>query len=78
MKVLVIGKVEKGDLLSLNHPEEIEVELGDVSAFSTDKELRLISFGKELYRLSLSSYKSLKKELSKRGILSRLDLSKKA
>lgn len=78
MKVVVIGQIQKGDLVALNYPEEIEIELGDVAAFSTDKELRLLGDGKEMYRLSLASYKELKKELSKRGILSRLDLSKKA
>lgn len=76
MKIVVIGHMNKGDLIP-NHPEEIEIELGDVAAFSTDKELRLLGYGKEMYRLSLASYKELKKELSKRGILSRLDLSKK-
>lgn len=78
MKVVVIGQIQKGNLVALNHPEEIEIELGDVAAFSTNKELRLLGYGKEMYRLSLASYKELKKELSKRGILSRLDLSKKA
>lgn len=76
MKIVVIGHMNKGDLIP-NHPEEIDIDLGEVASFSTDKELRLLGYGKEMYRLSLASYKELKKELSKRGILSRLDLSKK-
>lgn len=77
MKIIVIGKNEKGEILSFKHPQEIDIELGDVGVLSTDKSLRLIGVGKELFRLSLSSYKQVKKELDKRGILSRLDLSKK-
>lgn len=79
MKVVVIGQNQKGEILPLKHPEEIEVNLGDVTAFSTNKELRLVGFGKGLYRLSLSSWKALKKDLLKRGYLNvggRLNLSR--
>lgn len=79
MKVVVIGQNEKGEILSLKHPEEVEINLGDVTAFSTDKELRLVGFDKNLYRLSLSSWKTLKKDLLKRGYLNiggRLNLSR--
>ena len=45
MKVVIIGKYEKDELIP-NHPEEIELDLGDVTAFSTDKYclLNLFSF----------------------------------
>lgn len=76
MKVVIIGKYEKDELIS-NHPEEIELELGNITAFSTDKELRFVGIDKSMYRLSLDSYKILKKEMSKRGLLNRFDLSKK-
>ena len=77
MKIVVIGKNEKGEILPLKHPEEIDIDLVDVGTFSTDKFLRLVGVDKNLFRLSLKSYKELKKELSKRGILARLDLSRK-
>lgn len=76
MKVVIIGKYEKDELIP-NHPEEIELELGNITAFSTDKELRFVGIDKSMYRLSLASYKTLKKEMSKRGLLNRFDLSKK-
>lgn len=76
MKVVIIGKYEKDELIP-NHPEEIELELGNITAFSTDKELRFVGIDKSMYRLSLDSYKILKKEMSKRGLLNRFDLSKK-
>lgn len=76
MKVVIIGKYEKDELIP-NHPEEIELDLGDVTAFSTDKELRLVGIDKSMCRLSLASYKALKKEMSRRGLLNRFDASKK-
>lgn len=76
MKVVIIGKYEKDELIP-NHPEEIELELGNITAFSTDKELRFVGIDKSMYRLSLDSYKALKKEMSRRGLLNRFDLSKK-
>ena len=76
MKVVIIGKYEKDELVP-NYPEEIELDLGSVTAFSTDKELRLVGIDKSMCRLSLASYKALKKEKTKRGLLNRFDASKK-
>lgn len=52
---------------------EIEVELVDINVFTANnKNLRLISLGKNnLYKLTLKSYKELKKELNKRGLIFR-------
>jgi hypothetical protein len=56
--------------------EELEIEPKDVSAFSMDKSLRLIGIGKNLYPLTLKSWKNAKKELTKFGVLQQLDYSK--
>lgn len=56
--------------------EEIEFNPQDVSAFSTNKSIRLIGVGKNLYPLTLKSWKQVKKELAKTDILQRLDYSK--
>ena len=49
--------------------ETVEVDLTNISAFSIkNKALRMIGFDKPgLFRLSLKSYKALKKELFRRG-----------
>ena len=56
--------------------EELEINPIDVTAFSTNKTIRLIGVDKNLYSLTLKSWKETKKELSKLGILQKLDLSK--
>lgn len=56
--------------------EELEVDPLDITAFSTIKSVRLIGVGKNLYPLTLKSWKQTKKELSKLGILSQLDYSR--
>ena len=57
--------------------EEKEVDLfNEVNAFSLDKGLRLIGVNKDMYKLTLKSWKVIKKELIKSGLMSRFDLSK--
>ena len=56
--------------------EELEVDPLDITAFSTIKSVRLIGVKKNLYPLTLKSWKQTKKELSKLGILSQLDYSR--
>ena len=50
MKVVIIGKYEKDELIQ-NNPEEIELELGNITAFYKDKELRLVGIDKYMCRL---------------------------
>lgn len=57
--------------------EELEINPKDISAFSLNKSTRLIGVGKNLYPLTLKSWKETKKELEKTGILSQLDFSKR-
>ena len=47
----------------------------DITAFSLEKGMRLVALQKQMYRLTLASYKELKKELTKRGIIWRFDSS---
>ena len=42
-----------------------------------EKEMRLVALNKQMYRLTLASYKELKKELTKRGIIWRFDSSRR-
>lgn len=56
--------------------EELEVDPKDVSAFSTMKSVRMIGIDKNLYLLTLKSWKETKRELAKYGVLQRLNSSK--
>lgn len=73
---------EDGKVYKLKHKyengyvEEIEINPMDISAFSTMKSVRLIGIDKNLYYLTLKSWKKVKKELAKNGILQRLSLVK--
>lgn len=75
-------KDEDGKVYKLKHKyengyvEEIEINPMDISAFSTMKSVRLIGIDKNLYYLTLKSWKEVKKELAKNGILQRLSLAK--
>ena len=55
--------------------EEIEnVDIAnDINAFSDST--RIVAIGKQMYKLTLASYKELKKELTKRGIIWRFNFS---
>lgn len=74
---------ENGNELFINQKgcETIEIAdvVNDINCFSIDnKQLRLIGIGKNLYKLTLNSFKSLKRELNKRGLAYRFDnLSRK-
>ena len=54
----------------------MEISPKDISAFSTMKSVRLIGIGKNLYPLTLKSWKQVKKELAKTDILQKLNCSK--
>lgn len=54
----------------------MEINPKDISAFSTMKSIRLIGIGKNLYPLTLKSWKQAKKELAKTDILQKLNYSK--
>lgn len=56
---------------------ELEINPQEVTAFSTDKSIRLIGIEKQgLFPMTLKSWKETKKELAKCGVLQKLDYSK--
>ncbi len=72
-----LGKIHKEKVQYENgYVEEMEINPKDISAFSTMKSIRLIGIGKNLYPLTLKSWKQAKKELAKTDILQRLNYSK--
>lgn len=73
MKIQVCNQLVNGELVPMNTKgcEEIEIELIDINVLSTDKTMRFIGLGKNLYRMTLKSYKELKRELNKRGLMYR-------
>lgn len=72
-----LGKTHKEKVQYENgYAEEMEINPKDISAFSTMKSVRLIGIGKNLYPLTLKSWKQAKKELAKTDILQKLNYSK--
>ena len=72
-----LGKIHKENVQYENgYVEEMEINPKDISAFSTMKSIRLIGIGKNLYPLTLKSWKQVKKELAKTDILQKLNYSK--
>lgn len=71
------GKQEKSSTIVENgFVEEMEINPMEISVFSLNKSLRLIGIGKNLYPMTLKSWKETKKELSKTDILRRLSAEK--
>lgn len=56
--------------------EEMEINLSDISAFTGNKSTRLIGIGKNLYPLTMKSWKEVKKTLSKSEVGRRFNLEK--
>lgn len=68
MKVQIVSEIIKGEEILVNEKgfEDIEIDpLNDINALSFNKKCRYIGIGKRLFRLSLKSYKQLKKYLQK-------------
>lgn len=71
------GKQEKNSTIVENgFVEEMEINPMEISAFSLNKSLGLIGIEKNLYPMTLKSWKETKKELSKTDILRRLSAEK--
>ena len=72
-----LGKIHKEKVQYENgYVQEMEINPKDISAFNTMKSIRLIGIGKNLYPLTLKSWKQAKKELAKTDILQKLNYSK--
>lgn len=73
-----IGKIYKTSYSYENgFVEEHDINPRDIGAFSLDKSIRIIGVNKDIYYLTLKSWKETKKELAKNGILDRLSLEKR-
>lgn len=71
------GKTFKNTTVSENgFVEEMEIDPKEISAFSSEKSVRLIGIGRKLYPLTLKSWKEIKKQLEKTDVLERFNLEK--
>ena len=80
MVVKFISKIENGEeiLLGTRGAEELELDLNEITAFSDNKQNRVIGLYKRgLFKLTSNSYKELKREMTKRGMIWRFDYSKR-
>lgn len=78
MKITLVSQIQNGEEIPMNSRgmEEVEINdlVNDITCFSIDnKTLRVIGLGKNLYRMTLKSFKELKREVNKRGIAFRYD-----
>lgn len=69
MKIEVYGKLIDGEIIPVNTKgcEEIEIDVfNDINVLSMNKSLRLIGLNKNgLYKMTMKSWKTLKKHLNK-------------
>lgn len=74
----ITGKKEKiKESYENGFVKELEISLQDITAFSLNKKIRMIGIAKQgTFLLTLKSWKELKKELTKAGLMNRFDLSK--
>ena len=74
----ITGKKEKiKESYENGFVEELEVSLQDITAFNLNKKIRMIGIAKQgIFLLTLKSWKELKKELTKTGLMNRFNLSK--
>lgn len=79
MKLNIVGEINNGELVLANEKgcDEIEVDLPVINYFSLNKDSRFIGVEKNLFKLTLKSYKELKKEFQKRGSIYQFDYSKR-
>lgn len=79
MKIDICEQLVNGENIAINKKgyEEMEIALEDVNVLSQDKKFRLIGIGKNLYKMTLKSYKKIKKEFIKRGTIYQFDRSKR-
>ncbi len=57
--------------------DELEIDPKSIGAFSSDKSIRLIGIGKNMYKMTLASYKETKRALAQMNMLQQFNHSKK-
>ena len=78
MTCQVVSRLINGEEVPVNEKmcEDIEIDLNEVGALSDNAKMRYIGLGKKgIYRLTLKSYKALKKEFIKKGSYWRFDFT---
>ena len=79
----IVSQIQNGEEIPINSKGCEDIEIGDlfneVDNFSyDDSDLRLIALHKRgIFRLTKKSYKQLKRELTRRGILWRFNYEKR-
>lgn len=77
----IVSQIINGEEILINSKmcEDIEIDLNEISCFSDSSKMRYIGLGKRgTFRLTNKSYKAIKKELMKRGMIWRFDYSHRA
>lgn len=80
MKIGIAAQLINGEFIPINTKgyDVIEIEISDIKSLSIkDKKLRMIGLGKDMYQITLKSFKALKKELNKRGMIYQFDYSQR-
>lgn len=84
MKLEVVSEFQNGEEILINSKgcDEIEVDTLAIGYLSTDKRDRFlgVSQGKgkgTLFKMTMKSYKDLKKKLAQQGWLAKMDFTKK-
>lgn len=77
INVEVVGQIIKGELIPINTKgcETIEVEHNMITVLSENKHTRLIGLDKNLYKMTLKSFKNVKKELNKNNLMYRISVA---
>lgn len=57
--------------------EEKEINPAEITSFSLNKNVRMIGVNKDRYMLTLKSWKEIKQELQKTGLLQKFNLTQK-
>ena len=81
MTCQVVSQLINGEEVLVNSKmcEDIEIDLNEIGVLSDSSKMRYVGLGKRgIYRLTLKSYKVLKKEFMKRGSIWRFDYSHRA
>ena len=81
MTCQVVSQLINGEEVLVNSKmcEDIEIDLNEIRVLSDSSKMRYVGLGKRgIYRLTLKSYKALKKEFMKRGSIWRFDYSHRA
>lgn len=87
MNIQIIGAVEKSSIEEMKYVENIaknakgcedmEVDVNQIQFLSLNKDQRYIGINKQLYKMTLKSYKELVREMRKRGSIYAFDYSKR-